>query len=68
MSLQKIRKSDDYVWKWNEQARPNNVAKDELLREYTEKKFPLFGSLDNWYWSVCFPQSLKDANAVSLSS
>jgi hypothetical protein len=66
MSLQKIRKSDDYVWKWNEQARPNNVAKDELLREYTEKKFPMFGSYDNWYWSVCFPQSLKDANAVSI--
>lgn len=66
LSLNKIRKSDDFVYKWNEQARPVTVASDELLREYLEKKFPNFVSFDNWYWSACFPLSMKDANAVSI--
>ena len=42
------------------------LLRDELLREYLKKKFPNFVSFDNWYWSVCFPESLKDANAVSI--
>lgn len=66
LSLQKIRKSDDYVYKWNENASPTNVASDELLRPYLEQRFPLFGSLDNWYWGVCFRQAMADGNAVSI--
>lgn len=66
MSLQKIRKSDDYVYRWNENARPVNVASDELLRTYIEQRFPLFTSLDNWYWSVCFRNAMADGNAVSI--
>lgn len=66
MSLQKIRKSEDYIWKWDPQTEPINVAADEQLRIYTEFDYPVFGSFDNWYWGYCFRAGLLDGNAVSV--
>lgn len=66
MSLQKIRKSDDFAYRWPVNDVEFNIASDESLRKYIEVTFPHFGSLDYWYWNYCFQQSLIDANAVSI--
>lgn len=65
-SLQKIRKSPDYVWQFDETIVPPLVAKEERPSYYLMDEFPKYGSLDNWFWSVAFNQYLMDANAMVL--
>lgn len=65
-SLQKIRKSQDYVIKFVGGSSPASVASEETLEEYTVKDFPNHDSLDNWFWDVAFSQYCLDANALSL--
>lgn len=65
-SLQKIRKSTDYVWQWDESAVPPIIAESERPSTYLTYNFPRYGSLDNWFWSVCFNQYLMDAGAMVL--
>ena len=65
-SLQKIRKSQDYVIKFNAGSSPSQVASEETLEEYTVKDFPNHDSLDNWFWNVAFTQYCLDPNAISL--
>lgn len=62
-SLQKIRKSQDYVWIFDETIVPPIIANEERPSYYLMKDFPKYDSLDNWFWSVCFNQYLMDANA-----
>lgn len=64
-SLGKIRKSQDYMISF-EGERPSKVAENESLENYTTVDFPKYGSLDNWFWSVCFTPMMLDANAVAL--
>jgi hypothetical protein len=63
-SLMKIRKSQDWMIKY-----PKNnpkIAEDESLENYMEKDFPKHTSFTNWFWAICFPKYLIDANAVTL--
>lgn len=64
-SLQKIRKSQDYVIKFNSDI-PAIITEDESLENYTTVNYPKYESLDNWFWSVCFAHYLVDSNSVSL--
>ena len=64
-SLMKIRKSQDYVIKFDSDI-PSIIAEKESLENYTSLNFPKYTSLDNWFWSVCFSHHLIDSNSVSL--
>ena len=65
-SLQKIRKSTDYVIQFDESAVPPIISSEERPSEYLMSDFPKYTSVDNWFWSVCFNQYLMDANAIVL--
>lgn len=67
-SLQKIRKSQDYVWQFDETIVPPIIAAEERPSYYLNNDFPKYGSLDNWFWSVAFNQYLMDAGAIILTS
>ena len=66
-SLQKIRKSRDYLIKFNAQDVPKIIATDETPENYLSYNFPKYESLDNWFWSVAFSQYLTDANSLVLT-
>jgi hypothetical protein len=63
-SLQKIRKSQDYVIMFDETAVPPIISSEERPSEYLMSDFPKYSSIDNWFWSVAFNQYLMDANAI----
>lgn len=65
-SLQKIRKSTDYLISFNETVVPPMVIREERPSYYMTDEFPKYKSLDNWFWSVAFNQYLMDANAVIM--
>lgn len=65
-SLQKIRKSQDYLIKFTSSDVPKVIAKEETPENYLSFKFPKYESLDNWFWSVAFSQYLMDANSIVL--
>lgn len=65
-SLQKIRKSQDYLIKFTSSDVPKVISKEETPENYISYKFPKYSSLDNWFWSVAFNQYLIDANALIL--
>lgn len=65
-SLQKIRKSQDYLISFNETVVPPMVINEERPSYYLQDDFPKYSSLDNWFWSVAFNQYLMDANAVIM--
>lgn len=63
-SLQKIRKSYDYVINFEQSKVPSRIAEDEKPEVYFKNKYPKYGSLDNWFWSVGFREQLIDPNAI----
>lgn len=63
-ALGRIRKSTDWSIQWNENEESPLIAKDETLKTYTEKKFPVFGSVTKWVFDVMLKQYLTDANGV----
>ncbi len=65
-SLMKIRKATDYTIEFNSKDIPTSIGEKDTLQYYTTSDFPKYQSLDNWFWSVCFPQMLIDSNAVSI--
>ena len=64
-SLMKIRKSQDWMIKYDDQQ-PASIAEGETLSDYMEKDFPKFGSFTNWFFQLGFKTYLTDANAVVL--
>lgn len=63
-SLMKIRKSNDWIIKYDEtyiKSRP--VLKDNSLQDYCEYNYPLFTSVTNWMFGYLLPVSLYDPNA-----
>lgn len=56
--LQKGRLSEDWSISW-----PDNEKSSELW-DYTQKSYPFFDSIENWFFSLAFKNMLIDANAV----
>lgn len=66
-SLSKIRRSAD--WSINyESIEYNKIAQGEELENYAEVKFPYFGSLTNWAFSILLKKYLIDPNAICFVS
>lgn len=65
-SLSKIRKASDYSIQFSSKDVPAVIAMEETPQNYLMREIPTFGSIDNWFWSICFQKMLVDSNAVVL--
>lgn len=63
-SLQKIRRSQDWSIRYNDNADFPKIADDETLESYCETHFPYFTSITNWVFSLLLRKYLTDPNAV----
>lgn len=64
-TLQKIRRSSDWSIKYGPGSF-DRVVEIEKLDAYAEKKYPVFGSVTNWAFSLLLRNYLVDANAICL--
>lgn len=64
-SLQKIRKSDDWLIIYPENEN-KIIADEETLKEYCEEYFPGFTSVTNYMFSVYLQAMAADANAICV--
>lgn len=64
-TLQKIRRSSDWMISYDANAF-DRIVEEENLQTYCEKKYPVFGSVTNWAFSLLLRQYLVDANSVVL--
>jgi len=63
-SLGKIRRSADYMVRYDGTTKTPAVADGETLEQYCEKNFPYHKSVTNWAFSILLKNQLIDANAV----
>lgn len=61
-SLNKIRKSKDWGIKFNPTVVPARIASDETPQRYLMERFPKYGSIEMWAYSVLLNEMLQDAN------
>lgn len=64
--LNKIRKADDWAIKYNVAEFPKIIREGETLKDYCEKKFPFFNSVENWAFKVLMKKYSVDSNGVEL--
>jgi len=64
-SLQKIRRSQDWVIQYPKKQFPR-INPEETLFEYCENKYPFFTSITNWVFDVALRKFLIDPNAVGF--
>lgn len=63
--LNKIRRSSDWLIKFDNSKVPARILPEESLFEYCENNYPFeFTSITNWAFSLLLPLYLKDPNAV----
>jgi hypothetical protein len=65
-SLQKIRRSSEWVIKHVEDSEFTRIKPEETLAEYCEKRYPFFTSITNWAFDVLLRKYLTDPNAVGF--
>lgn len=65
-SLQKGRKSADWMVKFDDSKVPTIIRDGEKPSQYFETGLPVFGSLTNWLFSAFLQQMCIDAHAVCL--
>ena len=63
-SLEKIRRSQDWVIDYDRDSVPAAITAGESLRDYCEFNYPVHSSLTNWMFSEGMRQYLLDANGV----
>ncbi len=63
--LGKIQMADDWTVKWPEDKK--TFPKGESPKEYLQEKYPVFNSLENWFFSVAQDDMVDDPNAVGIS-
>ena len=63
-SLEKIRRSQDWVISYNPDAVPAKIAEVETLEQYCEINYPIHTSLTNWMFAEGLQNYLLDANGV----
>lgn len=64
-TLNKIRRSSDWSIKYGDSSF-DKIRDGEKMFEYMEEKYPVFGSLTNWAFSLLLRNYLVDANALLL--
>lgn len=63
-SLKKIVKSEDWKVDYSQSETPNSIPTEEQLEVYAEKKFPKFGSVTGWIYSIGLKEMLRDPNGI----
>lgn len=63
-SLQKIRRSPDWMLQFADESEFSRIDPEETLEEYTVNDFPYFTSLTNWTFTLMLRKYLIDPNAV----
>ncbi len=61
-TLSKIQRAED--WDINFEDSDNSFEKTFPLKDYTEEKYPSFGSVSNWFFSVQMREMCDDPNGV----
>lgn len=59
-TLKKIRKAEDWSVKFTEESK----AGKENLYDYTQVNYPIFDSVENWFFSIGIDQMVTDSNGV----
>lgn len=62
-TLQKIRRSTDWAIRYPEVSF-DKVVEGEKMQDYAEIKYPVFGSVTNWAFSLLLRNYLIDANGI----
>ena len=62
-SIKKIVKSQDWKIDYSKAEDPNVVGK-ETLKQYCEKNYPIFNSLENWLYSYATKEIISDPNGI----
>lgn len=65
-SLGKIRRSRDWALRYDRSISFPLIPASETLHEYCERRFPYYGSVSNWLFSVMLKSMLVDANCAVL--
>lgn len=63
-SLQKIRRSSDWLIKYPDEEEFPKINEEETLERYCEQDFPYFKSMTTWVFEVLLRKYLIDANGV----
>lgn len=62
--LEKIRRSQDWNIQYDANAVSKRIKPNETLERYCEEKYPAFGSLTNWTFSILLKKYLLDPNGI----
>jgi len=65
-SVQKIFKASDWKVDWSKIQVPPSIKDGESLQDYTENKYPGFGSLKSWMKNHMMREMMKDPNGVQI--
>ncbi len=65
-SLMKIRKSHDWLIKFDPSKVPARINEQDTLQAYTEVKFPVYKSVTKWAFDVLLRELEVDSGAVCL--
>ena len=63
-SIKKIRRSPDWMVKFDESKFSKRIPIDQTPKDYLTENYPNFGSLENWLYDLCLQNYIVDANAV----
>lgn len=62
-SLKKIVKSQDWKIDYSHSEDPKKVG-DDTLKQYCEKDYPMFQSIENWLYSLAIKEIISDPNGL----
>jgi hypothetical protein len=62
--FEKIRRSPDFMIRFNDDDIPAIVSKDETLEKYLTEKYPVYTSIEDWLFEEAMRNIAIDANAV----
>lgn len=63
-SLKKIVKSQEWKIDYSKADTPRIIKESESLENYCEKNYPIFGSIENWFYSYGLKEILTDPNGA----
>ena len=66
MSLNKIRKSNDWNIRYDANKVSSKLRDGETLQQYCEENYPFYSSITNWTFNICLKNYLVDANALCI--
>jgi len=63
-SLNKIVRAEDWKIDYSKSEKPSTIRDEEQLEVYAERKYPFFGSIENWAYNFGLKKVLADPNGL----